>query len=319
MAATAEGDKNSLGAAADAALYTAGARARTARCAPVPGPPNSSAIASQRLSRTPDRGRVRLRAVARNVAAMSTTLCDMGLLDDAIREHLDLKRRRGADPTEVERSEREALGPVRRTPERVPGDDSERDPGAAPEVGAAPGTIYDDGLVSPDEPGEAAFAPAEPDVDDPAAFARTPEESHPIALDHSTLPGPVSEDDEPSWSYDEPAAGPEPKAEPDEDLVPPPHRADSARLDDDADHTAEYDVAAALDSEHRAAPPLTDVEAEAADERSAPAHADPHEHPAVPGEDEDVLEETPEFLQDTPDHDRLWFEQRPPKDFDFDG
>ena len=36
-------------------------------------------------------------------------------------------------------------------------------------------------------------------------------------------------------------------------------------------------------------------------------------------EDEDVLEETPEFLQDTPEHDRLWFEQRPPRDFDFDG
>jgi hypothetical protein len=35
-------------------------------------------------------------------------------------------------------------------------------------------------------------------------------------------------------------------------------------------------------------------------------------------EGEDVLEETPEFLQDTPDHDRLWFEQRPPKDFDFE-
>src|SRR4030081_1594550 len=41
----------------------------------------------------------------------------MGLLDDAIREHLDLKRRRGADPAEVERAEREALGPVRRGPE----------------------------------------------------------------------------------------------------------------------------------------------------------------------------------------------------------
>ena len=38
----------------------------------------------------------------------------MGILDEAIREHLDLKRRRGADPTEVERLEREALGPVRR-------------------------------------------------------------------------------------------------------------------------------------------------------------------------------------------------------------
>lgn len=40
----------------------------------------------------------------------------MGLLADAIREHLDLMRRRGADPTEIERLEREALGPVRRGP-----------------------------------------------------------------------------------------------------------------------------------------------------------------------------------------------------------
>ena len=36
-------------------------------------------------------------------------------------------------------------------------------------------------------------------------------------------------------------------------------------------------------------------------------------------EGDDVLESTPEFLQDAPDHDRLWFEQRPPRDFDFDG
>jgi hypothetical protein len=35
--------------------------------------------------------------------------------------------------------------------------------------------------------------------------------------------------------------------------------------------------------------------------------------------DDDVLETTPEFLQDAPEHDRLWFEQRPPRDFDFDG
>ena len=40
----------------------------------------------------------------------------MGLLDDAIREHLDLKRRRGGDPAEIEKLEREALGPVRRDP-----------------------------------------------------------------------------------------------------------------------------------------------------------------------------------------------------------
>jgi hypothetical protein len=33
----------------------------------------------------------------------------MGLLDDAIREHLELKRRRGADPGEVRREQNEAL------------------------------------------------------------------------------------------------------------------------------------------------------------------------------------------------------------------
>ena len=38
-----------------------------------------------------------------------------------------------------------------------------------------------------------------------------------------------------------------------------------------------------------------------------------------PRSDDDVLEETPDFLQDTPEHDRLWFEQKPPRDFDFDG
>ena len=34
----------------------------------------------------------------------------MGLLDDAIREHLELKRKHGADPEDVARQEQEALG-----------------------------------------------------------------------------------------------------------------------------------------------------------------------------------------------------------------
>ena len=38
---------------------------------------------------------------------------------------------------------------------------------------------------------------------------------------------------------------------------------------------------------------------------------------AAEGEREDVLEETPDFLQETPEHDRLWFEQKPPRDFEF--
>src|SRR3954462_9255574 len=37
----------------------------------------------------------------------------MGLLDDAIREHLELQRRHGASREELERQEQEALGPAR--------------------------------------------------------------------------------------------------------------------------------------------------------------------------------------------------------------
>jgi hypothetical protein len=45
------------------------------------------------------------------VARGSMVWRGMGLLDDAIREHLELRRRRGADPGLVTREEHEALGP----------------------------------------------------------------------------------------------------------------------------------------------------------------------------------------------------------------
>ena len=53
---------------------------------------------------------------------------------------------------------------------------------------------------------------------------------------------------------------------------------------------------------------------------SAPPQRAAASEPDAPGEApvEDVLEETPSFLQQTPEHDRLWFEQQPPRDFDFD-
>jgi hypothetical protein len=63
------------------------------------------------------------------------------------------------------------------------------------------------------------------------------------------------------------------------------------------------------------------AEAEAAPEPEVETAPEPTEE--QPGgaffdQEEDVLEETPEFLQDAPESDRLWFEQKPPKDFDFD-
>lgn len=59
----------------------------------------------------------------------------MGLLDDAIREHLELKRRRGADPGEIARAEHEALEPIF-PEEEVAGDGAV----AADEASSLPGS-----------------------------------------------------------------------------------------------------------------------------------------------------------------------------------
>jgi hypothetical protein len=57
----------------------------------------------------------------------------MGILDDAIREHLELKRKHGVPAEEVERQEEEALGPARR--EVAP--PQAQDPGEAGEAAVA--------------------------------------------------------------------------------------------------------------------------------------------------------------------------------------
>ncbi len=182
----------------------------------------------------------------------------MGLLDDAIREHLDLKRRRGADPLEVERDEREALGPVRRAPEAPPSDEPEADQAASP-------FAYDQ------ERDEDGWSHDDPLDDEPEA---------------SDLEDGDLEPDDEQFGPDVPEFDPRARTatDGDDEPTPPSHHS--------GDETIEYDVDDALGSE---------------------------QDDAEPRGDDDVLEETPEFLQDTPDHDRLWFEQRPPKDFDFDG
>jgi hypothetical protein len=79
----------------------------------------------------------------------------MGLLDDAIREHLELKRRNGADPGEVAREQQEALEPV------FPGASAESDGDAELSVEPVAGDV---GEVAPG--GEA--APQAPSVADTA-------------------------------------------------------------------------------------------------------------------------------------------------------
>src|SRR5215207_2266929 len=57
----------------------------------------------------------------------------MGLLDDAIREHLELKRKHGADPEDVARQEQEALGPGMRNEFAQPEAEGAAAPAAEPE------------------------------------------------------------------------------------------------------------------------------------------------------------------------------------------
>ncbi len=143
----------------------------------------------------------------------------MGLLDDAIREHLELKRRHGAPDTELERAEQEALGPARRDAAAGAG---------VPPLEEVPGEEVADVMPPPPPPPE--------DFDEPE-------------LEEAPEPEPVA-------------------LEPVEDLP---------ELEEPVENSAETSA-----------------------------------------EDEDVLEETPEFLQETPEHDKLWFEQKPPRDFDFE-
>jgi hypothetical protein len=211
--------------------------------------------------------------------SVASRLCDMGLLDDAIREHLDLKRRRGADPAEIERAEREALGPVRREP--MEPEPSELIDEAHP-FDADHEQFEDGGWAEPHESEHGAAAAAGATYAEPEPRTEHGEED-PFGDEHDFEDEPASA----SGHY--------------EDTAPPPHRAPSPAANQTGE-TVEYDVEEGFEEEHRSA------------KGSAPSAK-----PAGKRPDEDVLEETPEFLQDAPDHDRLWFEQRPPRDFDFDG
>lgn len=244
----------------------------------------------------------------------------MGILDEAIREHLELKRQHGAAEGDLRKLEDEAFGPPER-PGAPPGDavaDAavavEDEP--APAIEEAPAE-HEEPLPEPDEAGEPAAAETE--------VVRAETEEHPP-------PEPPEEPeaiaDEPTEIFDlggeaavdEPEAAEEPRVE--EPAVEEP------AIDDDffSEQSLSDELDQALDAPETAeARPAHDVpESPPQEEESSPqeeeAPPDQTEAESAEGdeESEDVLEETPEFLQDTPEHDQMWFEQRPPKDFDFD-
>jgi len=83
----------------------------------------------------------------------------MGLLDDAIREHLELKRLRGADPGLVAREEHEAFGPVLGAPADADLDVTAGGDGLAEEDTDEP-QAPQDAIANPEEipPEDGAFA-----------------------------------------------------------------------------------------------------------------------------------------------------------------
>jgi hypothetical protein len=213
----------------------------------------------------------------------------MGILDDAIREHLELKREHGASDDEIKRKEEEVFGsPVAQ---------------AAP---PAPGVDEHTELLSPED--------HEPAVEDLEPLQPAPEDPYAVHPGEDLVPDPEV-----------------PEFEERESPRPQQHH------HDDEQHPALVDHDHIGGEEHPPEPVFRPSAAAPVEEPPVeiPPLEEPLEDPleepeiedpdVVPGEsegesdgdDEDVLEETPEFLQDAPEHDRLWFEQKPPRDFDF--
>ena len=203
------------------------------------------------------------------MAVRSMVCRRMGLLDDAIREHLELKRLRGADPGLVSREEQDAFGPVR---------------GGEPADAGEPTDARDDitGTADEDAP-PSAHDPAQPD-----GFSNVGQET--AELDMRVVLKDESD-------RDATATGPS-------DTGPVGTEAQSGGATQEQGTTDE-----SLEWE---------MPGDGRSEQPGPRGADSPPGDAAEEPVEDVLEETPDFLRDTPEQERLWFEQRPPRDFDFD-
>jgi len=310
----------------------------------------------------------------------------MGILDDAIKEHLELKRQHGADDSELKQLEDEAFGAAERPgdegsgpdplaeaptqfmtqPERPPGAEPAADEAslsARPQAEDAPGRpaprseIADLQEAPPsehEEPAEeeapameheavpGAGAPEEPiastgpTTEEREAIAEQPTEMYDIEeeLSISQTEAPSEEElveegvDEPRLAPVDPLAGLDDEAKDetqDEEYEEDEDFWDEKRLSDELDQALEapsevedretiFDQPPVTEPEPEPEPePQLEPEPEAQTEDNSEA-----EEPPPAAREEDVLEETPDFLEEAPEDDELWFEQKPPKDFDFD-
>ncbi len=290
----------------------------------------------------------------------------MGILDDAIREHLELKRQHGAGDSELKQLEGEAFGPTERPGDESAGADSaaeaptefmqapdleegEAAAGTAteatspagdlkpPETGEQPrvrqtsaaeiADLQEAPEAKPESPPEVAAPEPEPEpMPEPG-----PAEEEAPAMEHEAIPPPeASEPQGPSTEEREAIAGPPTELYDVEDqefgaeseATPGKEAAQELALpaedeDEEDDFFDEKRLSDELDDALDA--PLEAHEDEEPEPKSETEliHEPEAEEEASPGTEHDVLEETPDFLEESEDNE-LWFEQKPPKDFDFD-
>jgi hypothetical protein len=300
----------------------------------------------------------------------------MSILDDAIREHLELKRAHGADDVELKRLEDEAFGPPQRPDEPDPLAEAPTEFLLTPETGVEEAS-EESGRRIPNiadlqEPPEPPVAPVpeeapkaeqapEPEPEDGPAEEEQPAMEHEAIADaghsteerHAIASQPTEIFDVEGELAERAAEGDAPS---DDELVDAergePRLAPPAENDEPADEFDEFFSEQRLSDELNQAleAPLPDepgapateeaavfvdadeeeqgevVDDERAEEESGEFElaeedkpAEPHEPvpPAASSGPEDVLEDTPEFLEESPEDDDLWFEQKPPKDIDF--
>lgn len=284
----------------------------------------------------------------------------MSILDDAIREHLELKRAHGADESELKKLEDEAFGPAARPDEPDPFAEAPTEfltaPGEGEEDAADVGEGAGRRVPNIADLQEAPPPPSEPSIeeqpameheaipepapdnlhttDEREAIADQPTEFFDVAADLESSSEAVSPSDEdlveagisePRLAPVDPLSGieasaAEPEAAEDE-LEDEEDFFSDQRLSEELDNALEApieDEGEFDDEGEELEEPESDEHPVAAAEPEAAESAEPNVFEPETGSHDDVLEDTPDFLEDAPEDDDLWFEQRPPKDFDFD-
>jgi hypothetical protein len=291
----------------------------------------------------------------------------MGILDEAIREHLELKRQHGAGDSELKQLEDEAFGQADR-----PGDEAVSDalaeaptefmsqpdapeeprgrrepsiadlqepppppvPEAPPAAEEAPAAeeqpAMEHGVVSAEPEPAPEPDPAGPSTEERQAIAEQPTELFEVEEELAPAPSPSDEELVDEEATEPRLAPTDPLADFDEDEEaevsvqgPAPDDDEEYEDEDDAfwnEQRLSDELDQALEAPSDREPPL--VEEPDSSEEVLPLPEDhepqPGDEPETPRRPDDVLDETPDFLEETPEDDQLWFEQKPPKDFDFD-